>query len=45
MAQIQRKMNGYFFDAEKPAVSDQITYYGTLVAGGLMTVLTLVSIW
>lgn len=45
MTQIQRKVNVYFFGVARPAVSDQVTYYGTLVAGGLMTVLTLVSIW
>ena len=45
MTQIQRKLNVYFFGEANPAISDQVTYYGTLAAGGLMAVFSAVIIW
>lgn len=44
MTQIQRKMNVYFFGAENPAISDQVTYYGTLAVGGLMAVMAAIIV-
>lgn len=41
MTQIRRKVNVYFFGEARPAVSDQVTYYGTFIIGGLLTVLGL----
>ena len=45
MTQIRRKTNAYFFGVEEPAMSDQLTYYGSIVASAVMTVLAVVVAW
>ncbi len=44
LTQFQRKTNVFFFDVEEPAMADQLTYYGTIVASAIMTVLAAVCV-
>ena len=45
MTHFRRKTNAFFFGVEEPAKADQLTYYGSLVASAVMTMLAVVSVW